>query len=426
MVPLVDSGANMTDAVHSDPEAKVTVYGAPWCPDCRRSKKFLSEQLIRYNWVDIDQSEAGRAFVEEKNGGRRIIPTIVFNDGSFLVEPSNAELARKLGLQNEPKMSVYDLVVIGGGPCGLTAAIYAAREGIDTLVIERSGLGGQAGTTEKLDNFPGFPEGVGGADFANRLVQQARRFNVEILQAQEVAEVEPDEEGCRAVDLVSGTHIHGYAVLIASGASYRRLGIPGEEDFIGAGVHYCATCDGPFYRGAENVTVIGGGNSATEESLHLLKFVDHVNILVRGPELTASKTAIDAVTMDPRITIRYNVRVKEVQGANGKLSHVVYDDADSETHHVPTSAAFVFIGQQPNTAFLKGKLRSDKQGFIMTGHDLIHDDPRPQRIPFNMETSMPGIFAAGDCRAGSTKQVASAVGEGASAAISIREFLKTI
>ncbi len=409
----------------ADENAKITVYGAPWCPDCRRSKRFLAEQLIRYNWVDIDESAEGRAFVEAKNNGKRIIPTIVFDDGSFLVEPTNADLARKLGLQTKPKMPVYDLVVIGGGPCGLTAAIYAAREGIDTLVIERSGLGGQASLTAGLDNFPGFPDGVSGTEFSERLVQQARRFNVEILQAQEVATVEPDEEGCRAVDLSDGTHIHAYAVLIAVGASYRRLGIPGEEDYIGAGVHYCATCDGPFYKGADNVTVIGGGNSAAEEGLHLLKFVNHVNMLVRGPELTASKTAIDSVTNDPHVSITYNAKVSAIEGHDGKLTHVVYAD-DGSTRKLATSAAFVFIGQKPNTDFLKGAVRMDEYGFIMTGHDLVHGIENPDRVPFNMETSMPGIFAAGDCRVGSTKQVASAVGEGASAAIAIREYLKTI
>ncbi len=410
----------------ADENAKITVYGAPWCPDCRRSKKFLSEQLIRYDWVDIDENAEGRAFVEAKNNGKRIIPTIVFEDGSFLVEPSNAALAKKLGLQTQPKLPVYDLVIIGGGPCGLTAAIYAAREGIDTLVIERSGLGGQAGITVDIENFPGFPEGISGAEFAERLVQQARRFNVEVLQAQEVTRLEPDEDGCRAVDLADGTHIHAYAILIATGASYRRLGIPGEEDYIGAGVHYCATCDGPFYRGADNVTVIGGGNSAVEEGLHLLKFAKRINMLVRGPQLTASKTAIDSVTTDPNVSIYYNTHVTQVKGHRGKLNTIEYTDAEDKPKSLATSAAFVFIGQQPNTSFLDSSIRTDKQGFIITGHDLIHDVEQLERIPFNMETSMAGIFAAGDCRMGSTKQVASAVGEGASAAIAIRDFLKTI
>jgi thioredoxin reductase (NADPH) len=410
----------------ADANAKITVYGAPWCPDCRRSKKFLAEQLVRYNWIDIDDDAEARALVESKNDGKRIIPTIIFEDGSFLVEPTNTELAAKLGLQTKPKLPFYDLVIIGGGPCGLTAAIYAAREGIDTLVIERSGLGGQAGITVGLDNFPGFPEGVSGSEFADRLVTQARRFGVEILQAQEVASIEGDENGQRAVDLQDGTHIHASAVLIASGASYRRLGIPGEEDYIGAGVHYCATCDGPFYRGVDNVTVIGGGNSAAEEGLHLLKFAKHVNMLVRGPAMTANKTAIEAVTGDPKVTIIYDTQVEEIRGTNGKLNEVMYKDSAGNMQALPTSAAFVFIGQQPNTSFLQGSVRTDKNGFILTGHDLVHGVENVERVPFNVETSIPGIFAAGDCRSGSTKQVASAVGEGASAAIAIREFLKTI
>jgi thioredoxin reductase (NADPH) len=410
----------------SDHNPKITVYGAPWCPDCRRSKKFLTEQLIRYDWVDIDEDADGRAFVEAKNHGKRIIPTIVFEDGSYLVEPSNAELAQKLRLQTRPKRQVYDLIIVGGGPAGLTAALYAAREGIDTLVIERSGLGGQTGLTVTLENFPGFPEGISGTSFAERLVQQARRFNVEILQAQDVTAVKPEDDGCRGLELANGSHLDAYTVLVATGASYRRLGIPGEEDYIGAGVHYCATCDGPFYQGAPNVTVIGGGNSAAEESLHLLKFAQHVNMLVRGSALTASKTAADSVLSNPAITLHYNTQVVEVKGERGKLSHVVYTDGSGHMQQLATSAAFVFIGQQPNTSFLKGTLRMDERGFIVTGHDLVHAVENPPRIPFNMETSVPGVFAAGDCRAGSTKQVASAVGEGASAAIAIRDYLKTI
>jgi thioredoxin reductase (NADPH) len=406
-------------------QPRLTVYGAYWCPDCRRSKKFLSEQLIGYAWVDIEEDEAGRAIVEAKNEGKRIIPTIIFDDGTFLVEPSNAELAAKLGLQTKPQRQVYDLVVIGSGPCGLTAALYAAREGIDTLVIERSGLGGQAGTTAAIENFPGFPDGLAGAEFADRLVKQAKKFGVEILQAQEVATIGLDEMGVKAINLADGTRIHANTLLIATGASYRRMDVPGEEDFIGAGVHFCATCDGPFYKGRDNVTVIGGGNSATEEALHLLKFVPHVHMLVRG-QLTAGKTAIDAVTSDPRISVHLNAKVAEIKGQHSKLTHVVYADADGNQQVLETAAAFVFIGQKPNTDFLKGVVRMDERGFLLTGHDLVHGVEVVTRVPFNMETSIPGVFAAGDCRAGSTKQVASAVGEGASAAIAIREYMRTI
>jgi thioredoxin reductase (NADPH) len=410
----------------SDTPAAIQVYGAPWCPDCRRSKKFLSEHLIRYEWIDIDEDPAARALVEEKNNGKRIIPTIIFPDGSFVVEPSNAELAQKLGLQTKPLRTTYDLVIIGGGPGGLTAALYAAREGVDTLVIEKSALGGQAGITAAIENFPGFPDGLTGAEFAERLTAQARRFGVELLQAQEVQSITPDEAGLRTVTLADGTKISTYALLIASGASYKRLGVPGEEDLIGAGVHYCATCDGPFYKGQSHVVVIGGGNSATEESLHLLKFVDKVHMLVRGPELTAGKTAVEKVTGDKRIEIHYNVAITELIGKGGKLKQVVFTVEGGAPQTLDTPAAFVFIGQQPNTVFLNGQVMSDERGFLVTGHDLVHHIDDMHRVPFNMETSLPGIFAAGDVRHGSTKQIASAVGEGASAAIAIREFLKTV
>jgi len=408
--------------------SEITVYGAPWCPDCRRSKKFLSEHLIRYEWIDIDQNEAARAVVEAKNNGKRIIPTIVFPDGSFVVEPTNAELAQKLGLQTKPLRTAYDLVIIGGGPGGLTAALYAAREGVETLVIEKSALGGQAGITASIENFPGFPDGLTGAEFAERLTAQARRFGVELLQAQEVESINPDEAGLRTIMLTDGTKISTYALLIASGASYKRLGIDSEEDLIGAGVHYCATCDGPFYKGASHVVVVGGGNSATEESLHLLKFVDKVHLLVRGPELTAGKAAIEKVTHDERIIIHYNADITDLVGKGGKLKQVVYTDGDGQRQELDTPAAFVFIGQQPNTAFLNGQVVSDERGFIVTGHDLVHptETDTTSRVPFNMETSLPGIFAAGDVRHGSTKQIASAVGEGASTAIAIREYLKTV
>ncbi|HEX6035217.1 MAG TPA: FAD-dependent oxidoreductase, partial [Anaerolineales bacterium] len=288
-------------------DSKVTVYGAYWCPDCRRSKKFLGEQFIPYNWVDIEHDKDGEIFVLEKNQGKRIIPTIVFEDGSFLVEPTNAELAKKLGLTTEAKKTYYDLIIIGGGPSGLTAAIYASREGADTLLIERSGLGGQAGITVGLDNFPGFPEGVSGMEFSERVTQQAKRFGVEILQAVDVERIEM-EEGYHEVYTSDGKHYHSRAILLATGASYRRLEVPGEDDYIGAGIHFCATCDGPFYKGAKEIVVVGGGNSAVEEGLHLTNFAEKVTLLVRGDTLTASQIAIDKVNQPGSgVDVKYNV-----------------------------------------------------------------------------------------------------------------------
>lgn len=405
-------------------DPKVTIYGAYWCPDCRRAKKFLGEQFVPYRWIDIEQDKEAEQYVLEKNDGKRIIPTIIFEDDSFLVEPSNAELAKKLGLTTEAKKTYYDLIIIGGGPAGLTASIYASREGIDTLLVERSGLGGQAGVTVGLDNFPGFPEGISGQEFSDRVAQQARKFNVEILQAVDVERLEM-EEGYHEVYTSDGKHYHSRAVLIATGAAYRRLEVPGEDDFIGAGIHFCATCDGPFYKGSEQIVVVGGGNSAVEEGVHLTNFTDKVTLLVRSDKLTASQFAIDKVNEpDSKVEVIFNTVVDSFEGKDSKLKTIKYhkkgDDAVEEIH---PAAAFIFIGQMPNTEFLKDYVELDEYGFALTGHDVKHRlRGMPEPLPF--ETSMPGIFVAGDARHGSTKQVASAVGEGAAASISIREFMR--
>ena len=406
-------------------DPRVTVYGAYWCPDCRRAKKFLGEQFIPYKWVDIEQDKDGERYVLQKNEGKRIIPTIVFEDDSFLVEPSNAELAKKLGLKTEAKKVYYDLIIIGGGPAGLTAAIYASREGADVLLIERSGLGGQAGITVGLDNFPGFPEGISGQEFSERVTQQARRFGVEILQAVDVERLEM-EEGYHEVYTSDGKHYHSKAVLIATGASYRRLEVPGEDDYIGAGIHFCATCDGPFYKGAKEIVVIGGGNSAVEEGLHLTNFADKVTLLVRGDRLVASQFAIDKVNEPTsRIEVKFNTVVDAIEGQDSKLKTIKYHYKDNEQpQEIHPAAAFIFIGQTPNTGFLKDYLELDKFGFVLTGHDIVHGREIMGMEPLPFEASVSGIFVAGDTRHGSTKQVASAVGEGAAASISIREFLR--
>ena len=405
---------------------RITIYGAHWCPDCRRSKKFLGEQFVPFEWVDIEADKAGEAEVLRLNHGKRIIPTIVFADGSVLAEPTNAELARQLGLKTAARQRYYDLVIVGGGPAGLTAGIYAAREGVETLVIERSALGGQAAITGGIDNFPGFPEGIRGQELADRMVKQAGRFGVELLQAQDVETV-CEHEGFRCVTLSEGQHVHAEAILIASGATYRRLGVPGEEDYIGAGVHFCATCDGPFYRGAAEIVVVGGGNSAVEEGLHLTTFADRVTLVVRGDRLTASQVAVDKVLESgSRVRVLYHTEVEAFNGTESKLDEVVVRHSDTDEIEVlQPAAAFVFIGQRPNTGFLPATVATDDQGFILTGHDLAQVAGAESASRLAFETSLPGVFAAGDVRHGSVKQVASAVGEGAAAAIAIREFLRS-
>src|SRR5947199_943310 len=387
----------------------IKLYGTNWCSDCKRSKKFLGEQRVHYEFINIAEDQEGQAYVQQVQNGGLSIPTIVFEDGSILIEPSNAELATKLGLETKAKCEFYDLITVGGGPTALTAAIYAARDGYDVLVVERSGLGGQAGITERLDNYPGFPEGVTGAEFAERIIEQAKRYGVELLSAQNVVNVGNDLDA-HFVETEAGNKYRSNAVLIATGSTYKRLGVPGEDDYIGAGVHFCATCDGPFYKGRE-VAVIGGGNSAVEEAAFLTRFSPKVTILARGDELAANKIAADKALNSPEMEVRFHTEVVEFKGSNNQLDTVVIKDrktGEISDLHVP--GVFVFIGLSPNSRKFKEIAKLDAQGFIMTGIDF--------------QTSTEGIFAAGDVRSGSTKQLVSAAGEGAAAALAIREHLR--
>jgi thioredoxin reductase (NADPH) len=392
----------------------IVIYGASWCPDCRRAKKFLADQRIPYEWHDLENEPELATEVQSRNGGNNIIPTLVFPDGSHLSEPSNEELAEKLGIQRTATMHVYDLVIVGGGPAALTTAIYAARENLETLVIDAKGLGGQAGVTERLDNYPGFPEGIGGAELAERFVKQAQRYGVELLQAVSVTGI--DDEGHHELDVetATGDHYHARAVLIATGSSYRRTGADGEEDLIGAGIHFCATCDGPFYKGADELMVIGGGNSGLEEGLFLAQFADKVTVVEYGDELRGSKILQDKVMNHAKmdILLRHAVRAfaKKDDGSD-KLGAVTIEDRDTgelEEHH--PAGVFVFIGQDPNTDFVRELVTLDEQGFVVTD-------------PVSYMTNVPGVFAAGDVRSGSTKQLAFAVGDGAATAIRIRGYL---
>jgi thioredoxin reductase (NADPH) len=398
----------MSDLYNLRPSG-IMVYSAVWCPDCKRAKQFFGEQRVGYTNVDIEQDQRAMAFIEQVNNGMRSIPTIIFPDGEVLVEPSNAELARKLGLQTKAQRQFYDTVVVGSGPAGLTAALYLARERQETLVIEKAGLGGQAGSTQVIENFPAFDEGISGAEFADRLARQARRFGVEILQAQEVTEISREGQYI-CVTTGDGASYGAKAVLMATGASYRRLGIPGEEELIGTNVHFCATCDGAFYKG-KDVLVIGGGNSGFEEGLFLTRFAKRVDIVEFTPEVKASQILQEKVAGKENMQVIVNHAVKELRGENRLESILVQNRATGEEKEWKYDGVFVFIGLTPNSALLMEKAELDRWGFIRTEH---------------MMTSMPGVFAAGDVRADSTKQAASAAGEGASAALAMREYLKGI
>ncbi len=394
------------------PPAIITMYGASWCPDCRRAKQFFGEQRIHYDYIDLDQHPERIADVERINHGMRSIPTILFPDGAILVEPSNEQLAAQLGLHMQASRDFYDVIIIGSGPAGLTAAIYASREGLSTLVIEKAGIGGQVGLTRQMENFPGFDEGISGADFAARLRRQAERFGVEILQAQAVTGLAVDRD-YRLVRTAQGQEYAANAIIVATGSTYRRLHVPGEGRLIGVNIHFCATCDAPFYQG-RTVTVLGGGNSGLQEALHICQYADRVTILEYAPTLNASPVLQQKIQDCDKIEVKTNQDVREfLIGSDRKLAGVrVVDRVTGEERIDHPDGVFILIGMVPNTQPFEGMLNLDQWGFILTGD--------------NLETSVPGIFAAGDVRAGSTKQAAAAAGEGATVALMVRQYLQRL
>ncbi len=391
---------------------KIIVYGATWCPDCRRAKQFFGEHRIDYEWIDITDNAEAIKLVEQVNQGSRRIPTIIFPDGDILIEPSNAELAEKSGIQMKSDSDFYDVIIVGGGPSGLTAAIYASREGLKTLIIEQAGLGGQAATTQVLDNFPAFDEGISGQEFADRMEHQARRFNTTIIQGEEIIDIVRDGSYL-VVKSINKREYVCHAVLIATGSRYKQLNIPGEYELIGFNIHFCATCDGPFYKN-KDVLVIGGGNSGFEEGLHLATIARSVTIVEFMPEVLASQILQDKVADKAHMKVITNHAVHEFKvGEDNQLSGVLVEDrATNEVKEWHPDGVFVFIGLSPNTSFLPATIERNQWGFITT------DD--------TLKTSMSGVFAAGDVRAGSTKQAISAAGEGATAALMIRQYLKSL
>lgn len=389
---------------------QIIVYSTVWCPDCKRAKKFFNDHRIQYTNIDIEKDAEAMKYVEKVNQGMRIIPTIVFPDGSTLSEPSNAELAGKLGIRTKASQSSYDVIVIGAGPSGLTAALYMTREGIDVLVIEKASVGGQIGATQTLENYPGFDEGISGGELADRLGQQARKFGAEILEAQEVKSI--SRQGIFwLVETSDGSSYNSKAILMATGARYRRLNIPGEEELMGINVHFCATCDGAFYKG-KKVLVIGGGNSGFEEGLFLTKFADQVDIVEYLPEVKASQILQESVARNEKMKVTINHAVKEFIGENALETVLVENRSTGEIVEWNYDGVFVFIGLTPNSDLVKDMVEVNDYGFIETDKTLM--------------TSQNGIFASGDIRADSTKQAAAAAGEGVTVALMIRQYLKEV
>jgi thioredoxin reductase (NADPH) len=412
------------------PYEGIRVAGTLWSLTSHQVKDFLTRHQIPYQWLDIEKDTNAHQLVEGVSSEVTKLPVIFFPDGKVLIDPDMKELAEKVGLQIHAALPFYDLIIIGSGPAGLAAAVYAGSEGLRCLVIEKAAPGGQAGSSPKIENYLGFPTGISGDDLTRRAVSQAKRFGVEILSAQEAKRVLVKDE-YRIIQLADETEISCHAVLIATGASFHTLRMPGADALTGAGIYYGAAYTEAVNYMDQNVFVIGGANSAAQGAMYLSRFARKVTVLIRGPEASASKYLVDAMADNEKIEILLNTDLIEVKGENTLEQIVIKNTNSGESQALDASALFVFIGVRPQSHMVADLVMCSAKGSIFTGPDLMVDKKPPQgwtleRDPYLLETSVPGIFAAGDVRYGTNHRVASAVGEGAIAHALIKEYLKTL
>ena len=395
-------------------------------------KDFLASNQVPYEWLDMDNDATVRELLSGVAGFAARLPLVFFPDGTTLVQPTTRELAEKVGMQTRAQKPFYDLIVIGGGPAGLAGAVYGASEGLRTILVERSAPGGQAGTSSNIENYLGFPGGVSGADLARRAATQAKRFGAEIISAQEVVAIKR-EDPYRKVVLSDGTELSGYAILISPGMEVRRLEAEGVEPLLGCGVYYgAALTEAATYRG-KDVIVVGGANSAGQGAMFFSRHARKVTLLVRGPDIAAtmSRYLVDRIAETPNVEVLTNTAVVAAHGEDRLRGVTVADTVTGERREIAAAAMFIFIGAAPRTTMCADLVMRDPQGFVLTGRDVMVEGRRPvgwtaPRDPFPFETSVPGIFCAGDARYGSGKRVAAAVGEGSATVSMIHQYLQTV
>ncbi len=414
------------------PYEGIRVAGTLWSANSHQVKDFLARSQIPYQWLDIERDSAARTMVETASKERPRLPMVFFPDGTTLVDPDLRTLADKVGMSTLAKQPYYDLIIIGAGPTGLAGAVYGASEGLKTIVIEKSAAGGQAGTSARIENYLGFPQGVSGADLTRRATTQAKRLGAEILTAQEVTNVKV-EGPYRVVTLNDGNKLSCKALMIATGVKVRELNVPGIEPLIGASVYYGAATSEAINYKDRKVFVIGSGNSAGQGAMFLSRFASEVTIMVRGDSLqkNMSKYLIDQIDSADNISVLTNSEVASMEGSDHLETITIQNNKSGNTETVIADAVFIFIGAVPHTDFVKGIVELDNSGFILTGQDLMHDGRRPRnwnlkRDPYLLETSVPGIFAAGDVRHGVVRRVASAVGQGSVAISMVHKYLETV
>ena len=432
LYPALDDLLSDWQATVPLPYEGIRVAGTLWSPSCHRTKDFLARNRIPYQWLDIEKDAQAAELAVAASPERHRLPVVFFPDGDVLVEPDNLSLAEKCGLHTQATEPFYDVIIVGAGPAGLGAAVYGASEGLRTLMIDKEATGGQAGTSSRIENYLGFPKGLSGADLARRATAQAQRLGTEILTAQEVTGVRV-EDPYRFVTLSDGTELACRALVLATGVTVRKLDVPGVKRLNGAGIYYgAALTEAAYYRG-EQVFVVGGANSAGQGAMFFARYAGKVTMLVRGSSLekSMSQYLIDQIEATENIEVRVRTEVIEALGEERLEAITIVDKDTGLPETLPAAAMFLFIGAVPHSGLVAGVVERNDAGFVVTGSDLTQNGHRPknwklERDPYLLETSVPGIFAAGDIRQGAVRRVASAVGQGAIAVSLIHQYLKTV
>lgn len=431
LYPVLDELLRAWSVSDRQPVRQVRVIGHRWSPRSYEVRDFLARNSVPFRWYSLEDAdcEAARLLAAADQDGTRL-PVVVTPDGDPLVQPSDAELATRVGLTTQPSADFYDLIVVGGGPAGLGAAVYGGSEGLRTVLVERMATGGQAGTSSRIENYLGFPDGVSGEQLTERARRQALKFDVEMLTTRDVVALE-QRGSARVVRFDDGTELAAHTVILATGVSYRVLGAPGLDDLAGRGVFYgAATTEGPSCAG-QDVYLVGGANSAGQAAMYFSAHARRVVLVVRGDSLeqSMSRYLIDQLAAVDNIEVRTRTEVVGGAGEDHLETLTLLHNKTGETTTVPASWLFAFIGAAPRTDWLDGTLSRDERGFVLAGPDLVADGHLPagwdlDRPPYHLETSLPGVFVAGDVRADSVKRVASAVGEGAMAVTLVHRYLE--
>jgi thioredoxin reductase (NADPH) len=430
LFPVINDLLNEWQKLYKPDHEATRIIGFQWSPKSHSLKEFLAGNLVPYIWMDIEQNEEAEKYLISANRSKSDLPMVVLKDGSVLSDPPLTELAKKVGLQQKASKDVYDVLIIGAGPAGLAASVYGSSEGLKTVLLERSNPGGQASSSARIENYLGFPMGLSGSELSSRAIAQTLRFGTEMLTPCEVRNITV-KDGYKITELIDGSMINSKAILIATGVAYRKLELPGIEQFTGAGVYYgSASVEAQACRN-EVIYIVGGGNSACQAAMYMCKYAKQVNIIIRKPVLsqTAANYLVENIRNTPNINVISNTEVVGCDGSKVLENITLRNTVTGECYAAQTKALFIYIGTKPGTGWLNDFVLKDEKGYILTGSELVKSKYynsfwKLTREPYLPETSTPGVFASGDVRFGAMNGISSAVGEGTMAVRFVRKYLQ--